>query len=51
MVRNLYILNIELLIPTLSEPYKAGPLEVILTITATSKMGMLKTKRSEQLKS
>ena len=34
----------------LSEPYKAGPLEVIFTIKATSRIGMLKTRRSKQLK-
>jgi len=42
MVRNLGILKIPLLMPTLSDQYNAGPLEVSFTINPTTKIGTLK---------
>ncbi len=40
--RNLGILNILLLIPTLSDQYNAGPFEVSFTINPTIRIGTLK---------
>jgi len=40
--RNLGILKIELLTPTLLDQYNAGPSEVSLTIKPTTKIGILK---------
>jgi hypothetical protein len=42
IVRNLGILNMLLLIPTLSDQYNAGPLEVSFTINPITRIGMLK---------
>jgi hypothetical protein len=42
IVRNLGILKIVLLIPTLSDQYSAGPSEVSFTINPTTKIGTLK---------
>ena len=42
IVRNLGILNILLLIPTLFDQYNTGPSEVNLTINPTTKIGTLK---------
>ena len=42
IVRNLGILNNLLSIPTLSDQYKTGPLEVNLTINATIRIGALR---------
>ena len=42
IVRNLGILKIILSIPTLSDQYKTGPLEVSLTINAIIRIGTLK---------
>lgn len=42
IVRNLGILKIVLLIPTLSDQYNTGPFEVSLTINPTTRIGTLK---------
>lgn len=48
MVRNLGILKIVLFIPTLSDQYRTGPLEVSFASSAISSIGMPKTiKRTE----
>jgi len=47
IVRNLGILNILLSIPTLSDQYKTGPLEVNLINNAIKNMGMLNKSNKE----
>ncbi len=48
MVLNLGILKIVLLIPTLSDQYNAGPLEVSFTINPVIRIGILKTHNKHQ---
>jgi len=47
IVRNLGILNILLSLPTLSDQYKTGPLEVNLINNAIKNMGMLNKSNKE----